>query len=184
MAPLFAGAMLAANPFPGSGQTGALGAWVEEARATPFHHWAETGSTKTDVAGSSAHAPPRPSYTGWAGLPVDPDSISRGRVFGYTLVAAALPTAVGALAHDDHANQSDIFLLVYGWLGAELAGGTIATGLAGVGTGRAILASLIGVGVGGAGLLLIGAEAGVSWWIALPTQVFLTAGVTTLVATP
>ena len=184
MAPLFAGAMLAANPLPGSGQTGALGAWVDEARATPFHRWAETGSPKTDVVGSSAHAPPRPSYTGWAGLSAEPDSISRGRVFGYTLLAAALPTAVGALAYDDHANQSDIFLLVYGWLGAELAGGTIATSLAGVGTGRAILASLIGVGVGGAGLLLIGAEAGVSWWIALPAHVFLTAGVTTLVATP
>ena len=107
-----------------------------------------------------------------------------GRLFGYTLVAASIPTAVAALFHNynEPLEVGGVILLVYGWLGTQLTGQAVAAKMAGVGAGRAILSSLIGVGAGAGGFLLIAGEGGVTGWIAAPFQVLLTAGVTTLLA--
>ena len=157
-----------------------LAAWVEAAKASPFHRSAEAGAPKTGTPGAIADMRPRPSPAGWPVPSADPDGIPRGRLFGYTLVAASIPTAVAALFNDS-LELGGTLLLVYGWLGTQLTGQAVAAKKAGVGPGRAIFSSLVGVGTGVGGLLLMNIGQ-VSGWIAAPFQVLLTAGVTTLIA--
>lgn len=160
-----------------------LGAWVDAAKASPFHRSAEAGAIGTGTPRAIADMRPRPSPAGWPVPSADPDSIPMGRLFGYTLVAASIPTAVAALFHNysEPLEVGGVILLVYGWLGGQLAGEAIAAKMAGVGAGRAIFSSLIGVGTGVGGLLLMNVGQ-VTGWIAAPVQVLLTAGVTTLIA--
>ena len=95
-----------------------LGAWIEETRASPFHHLMVSGTLANPAAGLAVDVGagvPDMVWPPMTPLPELPDSaVSRREVFGYTLVAAFVPM-VPAMTASGSTSSGDVVWFLGGW---------------------------------------------------------------------
>ena len=96
-----------------------LGVWIEEARASPFHHLMVSGTLANPAAGLAVDVGagvPDMVWPPMTPLPELPDSaVSRRKVFGYTLVAAFVPMMVPAMIASGSTSSGDVVWFLGGW---------------------------------------------------------------------